>query len=248
MNKKTIDFKLFTNINCLDAFDRVVVKVHLKKIQSQDAVYLVCGTDPKVGSTMTARHIAAGIAKIGKKVLYLDADMKKLREKKNLREDYKSGLDKYLTEEVAYEDVIYRTSIPTLDVIPASKKQESVQLLCSKKMEELIEALKQEYEFIIIDAPSMGASSDAAAILGYVEQVILVVAPERSFKKQLIKCRMEIQKYGSSLLGVVVNRVDKYGYSDYMKNGDYYHEKKTKRGLEKLIQKIFSREKKHIIK
>lgn len=227
MKQEEIKLFLFTDRQRIDAFDNVVVKVHLQKQKKNQKVFLVGGTDPKVGASSVAKHIAAGLAKSGRKTLLLDADMRKTKQEKYQGETFSCGLEQYLAGDISTNEILHSTNVDMLDIIPTNETDHSVQLLCSEKMEELFHELREEYEYIIVDIPSFGAASDGSAILSNVDQVILVAAPGESYKKQILECYDTIKKYGSEILGIVVNRVDKYGYRDYRKNAKYY-EKETK--------------------
>lgn len=220
--RKEIELGLSKNKQLADAYDRVIVKMHLQKQQYGKSVFLICGTDPKVGTTTCAKQLAVGLSKSGKKVVLLDTDMRKTLKEKKIEGDYKETLAEYLMKDITVDSILYPTESEKLSVIPGGISTDPVQLLCSDKMKELIECIKEMFDYVIIDSPSMGAAADANAIFSLVDQVILVVAPERSYKKQMLDCYEYFKKYEVDLLGVIVNRIDKYGYRDYMKNADYY--------------------------
>lgn len=226
--EKKINLSFFSDRKRIDAFDNVVVKVHLQRQKNNQKVFLVGGTDPKVGASCVARHIAAGLAKSGRRTLLFDADMRKIKEEKYGNEKFSAGLEKYLSQSENIDNILYSTNVPLLDILPTDKSEAAVQLLCSKKMEELLVELRERYEYILMDIPSFGAVADGSAVLGSVDQVILVTAPKRSYKKQILECYDTIKKYGTELLGVIVNRVDKYGYRDYRKNAGYYEKQENK--------------------
>ena len=219
-NETTSNIMLTENQMLADAYDKIVVKMHLQKQMEDRSIFLICGTDPKVGATSASIFLARGLARSGRKVLLLDADMRK--EKKMYGMECEHTLAEYLTKEISIESVLYPTNYEGMDVLPGGRTSSPVQLLCSKKMRTLLGILRENYDFIIMDIPSAGAAADANAVLGYVDQVVLVAAPERSYKKQIIECYKTYEKYGTSLLGIIVNRVDKYGYHDYVKNANYY--------------------------
>lgn len=237
-NEAVLTIPLSGKKQVIDAYDRVVVKMHLQKQQKNRSVFLICGTDPKVGATSASMHLAAGLAKSGRKVLLLDADMRKAQEKKAYGQESQDTLVKYLTQDVSLEDVVYHTEIQGLSVIPGGVTPDPVELLCSQKMQILLDVSRKCFDFVIIDIPSVGAAADANAVLGYVDQVVLVAAPERSYKKQILECYETCQKYEADLLGVIVNRVDKYGYHDYMVNGNYYSKESEE---ERLLYRIKAR-------
>lgn len=237
-NESVMDIQLSKNKLLVTAYDRIVVKMHLQKQQHDHSLFLVCGTDPKVGASSVALHLAAGLSKSGKKVLLLDADMRKETSKKIYGNSAAYNLADYLTQDISMEKIMYDTTLNKLSVISGGMAADPVQLLCGGKMRTLLAILREYYDYILLDVPSVGATADANAVLGDVDQVILVAAPERSYKKQILECYETFQKYGANLLGVVVNRVDKYGYHDYMKNANYYSEQGAQTIPDKILQKM----------
>ena len=228
-SKTRIHIPLSTRKALVDAYDRIVVKMHLQKQQQDRSVFLICGTDPKVGATSAAIYLASGLAKSGRKVLLLDADMRKAADKKLFGQEAEQTLAKYLiSENMEIEDIVYASDIPDLDVIAGGVSADPVQVLCAVRMRMAVNLLRDGYDFIIVNVPSAGAAADSNAVLGYVDQVVMVAAPDRSYKKQIMESYEDFKKYGVDLLGVIVNRVDRYGYHDYTKNANYYEEDVTR--------------------
>ena len=267
-NKTLLTVSLPENRQVADEYDKIVVKMYLQhqhnmqkcKERQQDndviceqncSTFLICGTDPSVGTSSVALHLAVGLAKSGKHVLLLDIDMRSNRQKKLVGKDCEHTLANYLMDECALDEAIVETTIEHMDFISGGIAVDPVQLLCSARMKGFFEIIKKEYDMILMDVPSMGASADATAVMKYSDQIILVAAPYKTYKKQLIESYETFQKYGGNLLGVVVNCVDRYGYKDYMRNAGYYteHQKETllgkiKRKLEKKQQQEKPKEKK----
>lgn len=230
--KLLLDIALPDHKEVREAFDSVMVKLYAQYQKNKEEekrnvqqgteievqkgfVFLVCGTDPFVGTSTTVLYLAAGLAKSGKHVLLVDADLRKDRMEKQIGRECANTLAEYLLGICTLENIIYPTILEDLDVVPGGKIVDPVPFLCSRRMHNLFKMLKKEYDIILVDVPAMGSTSDAIAVLRETNQIILVAAPYKSYKKQIIECVEIFQKYGGNLLGIVVNQVDRYGSTQY---------------------------------
>ncbi len=237
--REHVEVTLSDNKYVLAGYDGVTVQIHLQKKEKQQSVFMICGTDPNVGATSTAIHIAAGLAKTAQSVLLLDADMRKAPQKKMIGKECENTLAKYLMGQSTLEAIQYETNIPNLTFVPAGFSLVPVQLLCTKKLESFIKDLRGQYDFIIINVSAAGASADSETLLGLVDQIVMVAAPGRSYKKQVIALQRLYQQYQVPLLGVLVNRVDRYAYREYYKHSDYYMGERKKVGIwRRFVEKI----------
>ena len=119
---------------------------------------------------------------------------------------------------------VYATNQNKLDYIPATGKvvENPVSLLCSNRMEELLEELKKEYDYIFIDMPSIYSAPDAKIIAGKVDGVIVVAAQGKTLKNHLKEQIGSLKESGANVLGVVLNHVEAVEYKYYMKYFDYF--------------------------
>ncbi len=222
MNKK-LELYAVSDSKLCDAFDRVVVKIYLQKEKKNSTTYMFCGADPRCGSTTLSMNIAMDLANAGWKTLLLDADMRKSVKLKKINDEVEIGLADYLGGDATLDDVIYKTNHDNMFAIPCGKNISSpVQMLCSMRMKEAIVSLKEMFDYVIIDVPSLGSAVDASAIAGQVDETIMVVAQGRTMKSRIMKCKEELVKSGANIFGVIANRVDEIEYKEYMRNYDYF--------------------------
>lgn len=182
------------------------------------------------GKTLTAINLAMTLAQeIDHSILLIDADLRKPRTHEYLGIDYKYGLSDYLVDNVDISEVLIKTGIGNLVLLPAGRSVENpVEILSSEKMKALVQELKQRYmdRYVIIDTPPILPFADAISIGSYVDGIVFVVKEGRT-QKQSIENAMHLIK-NLNVLGVVFNNVNElsldggsyhYGYYRYKNNG-----------------------------
>ena len=126
---------------------------------------------------MLTIDLAIALSMAGWKTLLVDCDFRKSGVYKKSADTSKIGLADYLANAVDKKDIIYHTNYELLDFIPGGRNVTSpVRLLCSQNMEKLITELKETYDYVIFDFPSITIVPDAQAVLNYVDGIVLVTA------------------------------------------------------------------------
>ena len=149
---KILNLYAHTNATLNDAVKRVVVEMYLKKQKEGLKSVVLCGSQPGVGTTTVAINLALSLAAANWKTILVDSDLRKARMYKHLSEDFKIGMSDYLKGKAGYSDIIYQTSQENLSFLPSgSAIANPVSVLCSEQMNDLLNKLNQEYDFVIID-------------------------------------------------------------------------------------------------
>lgn len=185
---------------------------------------------PNEGKTTVSFEIAKSLASTGKKVLFIDADM---RNSKVVRKytDAKGikGLSQLLSGQIALSDALYSTQYSNFYVIFAGQyPPNSVELLNSAKFESLLKSAKEIFDFVIIDAPPLGLVIDAAIIANRTDGAILVCSAGKISRRLANNVLKQLRKSGCRIIGAVLNNVPfrkknygygyglgKYGYGKY---------------------------------
>lgn len=182
-------------------------------------VIAVTSSVPDEGKTVIAFNLAKSLSQIGKKVVLVDGDLRKSTLKKYLRvHNSYTGISEYLT--LQSKDYIQETHIENMSVVFAGKKTPNPsELLSSHQFELLIEELKGQFDYVIIDTPPLAVATDAVIISRIASGVILVARNEFTKKRVLNRSKMTLERNGVRIIGLVLNRVIKnrmnYGYSQY---------------------------------
>ena len=173
---------------------------------------------PDEGKSDIAFSVAASLAQIGKKVIFIDADIRKsVLVSRYQLEGEVNGLSQYLSGQKNREDIIYETNYEGFSVIFAGPYSPNpAELLEEDLFHDLIQSLK-DYDYVIIDTPPAYLFSDAAILAGYADRVLYVVRHDMAEIPQIEK-GMESFIQEDKLLGYLINRSQK-GFASYGKYG-----------------------------
>lgn len=173
-------------------------------------------------STMTA-NLAVCIAQSGKRVLVIDADMRKPRVHKIFRTPATLGLAAVMAGEADPKEAIIETAAPGVWVMPCgSRPSNPAELVTSPRFQELLESLRNDFDFILVDTPPLLAVSDPSVVAARVDGVILVIRVVKNGQPNAERAREILSTLGANVLGVVVNGVGRGpGGSSYDYNRDY---------------------------
>lgn len=172
---------------------------------------------PNEGKSTVSRKLAINLAKIEKKVLYIDADMRKsvLMGKVNV-EGETLGLAHVLTGQAEIKDAVYQVKDnDNLNVIfTGSFPPNPSELLSSSKFKTIIADLRKDYDYIIIDTPPVGAVIDAAIIASVCDGAIVVIKANSTSYKAVRNAKIQLEKSNCRILGAVLNgaEVNKKAY------------------------------------
>ena len=182
----------------------------------------VTSPNPGDGKTTLAANVAVSIANSGKRVLLLDADFRRPRVHKLFGMDDSVGLSEVIAGTVEVADAVRETSVEGLSVMVCGPRPDNpAELLTSASFQELIEVLREKYEFVIIDTPPVLAVTDPLAVAPRVDGVLLVIRLAKSARAATRRALESLDSLGANILGVVVNgvgggsRYGGYGYSSY---------------------------------
>lgn len=183
---------------------------------------LITSAAPGEGKTTVAIHLANAISlEINKKAVLIDADLRKPGVHFDGFQNTK-GLSDYLNDTVPLSNILMESGTENLQVIHSGPSTErSTELIGSKKMEELLTALKRtgDSTYILIDSSPIISTSEPALLSRMVDGIILVILADQTPKEHVQRALKLIDR--QKLIGVVFNQVDVEPSSHYAKY--YYH-------------------------
>ena len=186
---------------------------------------------PNEGKSDIAFQLAKEIGNIGKKVVLVDADIRKSTFASRYRIGRPvKGLSHYLCGTMDAEGICYHTNYENLDMIFAgSLVPNPSELLEEPALEELISYLREQYDYIIIDTPPIANVVDAAIAAKWCDGAVLVIEDGRISYRIAQKAKKQLTQSGCRILGAVLNKVDTKKDRYYGKYGYYqgYYGKKT---------------------
>lgn len=178
------------------------------------------------GKSSTVCNVAYALAESGCRVLLLEADLRKPTIASKLGLARAPGLTNMLVTRGDYEETIQHSHLaPKLDVMTSGDiPPNPSELLGSNRMAMLVEELKADYDYIVIDLPPVTAVSDAVAVSKHLDGVVMVVRSGISDRQMLAEAMRQLEMVNVRILGFVYRDEDitgkKYGYSKYKKK--YY--------------------------
>lgn len=193
---------------------------------------LVTSALPGEGKSFVSTNLAVSIAQnINEHVLLVDGDIRKPSVHKYLGYDETKGLAEYLSEERPLSDVLLKTGVKKLSVLPGGRPPHNpAELLSSKKMSQLLEEVKERYSdrYIIIDSPPPQLTAETGAIARQVDAIIIVVKYGSTPREIVVELVETLGK--EKIIGCVMNWFDMrsstyYGYGKYGKYSKYYRKK-----------------------
>jgi len=176
---------------------------------------IITSSGPGEGKSMTTANLAVVYAQQGKKVLLIDADLRKPTVHYTFRLDNLRGLSNILVGEHALEESVNSTDVDNLDVVSCGPiPPNPSELLASKKMKQLLEDAKLIYDIIIFDTPPVLAVTDAQILANIVDGTLLVIRSGHTEYEAATKAKEALEPAKAKLLGTVLNDREKK-YANY---------------------------------
>jgi len=194
-------------------------------------VLMITSTRPAEGKSSVATLMAITFALNGSKVLLIDSDLRRPSVHLRFRIGKGLGLSSVLSGKTAYKDAIMEwQDLPNLHIMTSGPVPPlPSELLGSQQMEDLIERLRPEYDFVLIDTPPVLAVTDATILARLTDAAILIIRYGAAQRQVVQRCIDMLDRSGAHLLGVAVNAVDFNApeYSEYYgrKYYEYYGER-----------------------
>ncbi|MFD2922555.1 CpsD/CapB family tyrosine-protein kinase [Halobacillus naozhouensis] len=184
-----------------------------KELQS----LLITSAGPSEGKSMTSANMAAVFAQQGKRVLLVDADLRKPTVHHSFRLNNTKGLSNFLVGRQTLKETTQITAVDNLDVLPSGPiPPNPSELLGSKAMHKLMMEARQSYDLLILDTPPVLAVSDSQVLAREVDGVMLVVRSGQTEFQAAERAKELLEQSKANLLGVVLNDREK-------KNSNYYY-------------------------
>jgi len=207
-----------------EAYSMLAGIIHVESGEKELSSIVVTSTEPKVGKTSVATCLAITMATWGKKTVLIDADMRKLAEKKQKNIGSVNGVYQFLQGITSLEEVLCSTNVENLMYIPNGRVNGNpMGLLCSDGLNNLLERAEERFDYIVIDTPPLDSVSDAAIISSKADAVLLVAKMGNTKQDAIKRAKEQLEKDNSNLLGVVINEVGKKTYKRYFRAYKYFY-------------------------
>lgn len=205
-----------------------VVRGNLEFMNSKDTkVFLITSANPGSGKTYISLNLAASFAVKKKRVLLVDLDLRKRSLSRKDKHEKQLGISDYLAGHAdSYHELIQKDYQPCLDLLRAgSMPPNPSEVLYSDRLGTMLQELRNEYDYIILDCPPVEVVTDVAIIAPYVDRTIFVVRAGVMLRSMLPEIdKMYVTKRFGEMC-VLLNGTEggggRYGYSRYSYNYGY---------------------------
>ena len=224
-----------------EAFRALRTNIQYTSVDHPVYTLLVTSATPQDGKTTISTNLAIALAQGGKKVVIIDADMRRPKLHQRLNLQNRTGLSNLFVNPLSYiASATQSTPVENLSVITSGGiPPNPAELLSSKKMAQILEKLHETFDVVLIDTPPVLSVTDAVALSTMVDGV-LVVAKPGSTKSAAFKQALEaLQRVNANILGAVMNDIEprnsRYGYyyRQYYSKYVYYYDEATGEKIKK---------------
>jgi len=198
--------------------------VEYSSIDRPQQLFMVTSSKPGEGKSTTCANLAVAFAQTSKKVLLVDADLRKPTQHHLFGLSNRVGLTTALFHQKELQEVIQRTNTDNLSIIPAGPTPPNPsELLSSKRMDAVLEAVRGTYDVILVDTPPLMYVTDAQIVAARSDGVILVVESGKVKKDVALKAKASLDHVKARLIGVVLNNIPRKLSDSYY----YYYGEKS---------------------
>ena len=205
-----------------ETFRILRTNVRFSDIDKPRRVVLVTSTGPEEGKSTVLSNLSVSLANSQRRTLVIDTDMRRPSLHELFGLPTSRGLADVLAGDAEIEDSVRASHIPGLDVLPAGTRPPNpAELIESARLHELIGALRDRYDYILLDSPPAGGLIDSCLLSSLADGVVFVIEPGR-FDERVVKATLhQLTRAGAKLYGVVLNKAPRrddaglYGYYRY---------------------------------
>lgn len=221
-----------------EAYRGIRTSIEFSNIDKDLKTIVVTSTRQNEGKSTVIANLAVTFASLDKKVLIIDGDLRNPSVHKMFGVSNIHGITDILVNNRAFVDCAHTTGISNLHVLTVGPMPPNPsEILSSKKMKQFIEGLKDNYDYIFIDAPPIGIVTDAGIISTYADGCIFVVGANEADIDHIKIAKERLDSIGANILGTILNKMELKGSDSYYYNYYYQQEHESKGGRKRLIRK-----------
>ncbi|MEZ2295909.1 polysaccharide biosynthesis tyrosine autokinase [Variovorax sp. RCC_210] len=217
----------------IESLRNLRISLQLTLMESGNNRVLITGATPGVGKSFVSGNFAVIMAQAGKRVLLIDADLRKGHIQKAFGLPRRGGLADVLIGDMPAEQAIHGAVVPNLDILTTGNYPANpANLMLSARLGEFLNAMSEQYDLVVIDSPPVLVAADAAAVAAHAGAILLVARDTLTQLGELNESVKRLAHAGRQVSGVVFNGMDlsrrHYGSYGYKYGGYRYTEYKYK--------------------
>lgn len=210
MSRQTNETILITEINPMstvsEAYRALRTNTHFASIDKPAKILCVTSCQEGEGKTTTCANLAITYAQEGKRILLVDADLRRSNLHQVFGASNRRGLTHFLLNKQSLQDVAISTHVENLWLLPSGPiPPNPAELLSSNKMDLLLQEAADQFDVIIIDTPPVLLVTDAQIVAAKCEGVLLVVRSGKIKGRSLMKAKSKLEHVKARIMGVVLN-------------------------------------------
>lgn len=191
---------------------------------------LLTSAGPNEGKSTVSANLAVTLCKAGSRVLIMDGDLRNPTVHRMMGIQNTSGLTNILLGGEDYKDFTHKSLINNLDVITCGPKPPNpAELLGSQKMKDFLDALKKDYDYVLVDAPPVVVVTDGALLASICDGTILVIGSGEAVVEGVVKARDLLLNVKANIIGTVLNKCKETRFNTYYYKYYYGETHKTKK-------------------
>lgn len=200
-----------------EQYRTIRTNIQFSSIDNEIRTILVTSSGPGEGKSTTVANLAVVFAQQGKKVLLIDADMRKPTVHYTFHLQNMHGLTSVLSHQKTLQEALNKTDVENLSVLTAGPiPPNPAELLGSKAMNEFIKIASEQFDILLFDTPPVLAVTDAQILANKCDGTILVVSSETTESEVAIKAKELLVSANAKILGAVLN-------NKKQKQNEYYY-------------------------
>lgn len=207
MQTKIFSQGIIKNIDIQNAYSTLITNIYLKSKEKKINTILITSYKSKEGKTVMTTDLAISMAMMGKKILLVDLDITKIyssKDKRNTSSIY--GMYQYLTGKVELNEVLCKTNICNLYFINSGRISSNLlSIFNADKLNEFIQTLRDEYDYIIFDTPSLESNADSLIVASQVDATILVAKKGYTNIIDIKKAQEQLNRVSANIIGIILN-------------------------------------------
>lgn len=204
-----------------EAFNLIRTGISVSSVNGAPKSVMLTSVQASEGKTSSCVSIAIGFARLGKRVLLIDVDLRRPNIHRLLDLPNKVGMSSILSTQSAVDDAIQQCAYPGLDVITGGPVAPSpTDLLMGNQFKAMMDQMVGRYDIVLVDTPPLLSLADAEILSGQVEAIVFVLESGRNGRKSILNAISRIQKSEANFAGVVLTKYNpgEMGYGNY---GEY---------------------------
>ncbi len=228
MSKHVFEFYHKNTAPMTEAYNALRANIQFSCKGKEIKTLSVVSAVPYEGRTTVAINLAMSFANDGKKVLFLDTDLRKPGVAKKAFTHFSDGLTEYILGKASFDNIIFTTNIERMSYTSCGGRTPfPSEMLTSEEFDRFMLQVRNQFDYIILDTPSVNSVIDASILSAKADGTIMVISSGKTSHKNFSQAKDQLTQANANILGVVVNKLSKHEYNKYF---DYYSRFDVKKG------------------